>query len=413
MTRYLLVIALALASFTGLLGQFALSPLLPVVADDIGSTVPLLGQTVTVSFLAGAVLVLAIGPMADHVGHRKLMLVGATLVVLSSLGTSQAIDYWTVMISRIPGGLGGGIMASTAVVLASTRFSPQERRWAIGWTVSGMSVAPVIGVPSIAFIGEHVGWRASFVALGLLGLLSGVLLRWAVSADVVSAGERFRLRDTFTAYRPLISDQLARRLQISNLLRAIGWGAAITYFSAYLIDGQGLSLQQVSYFYLIAGGGYLIGTRLGDGRLSSLSLRSVFSVSTLIMGLLFALIYTTTLDVSILIAPVVVAVAAGGIGFVSLTILMSEGSPAGPAATMMMRQSGLSFGVAGGGATGGLAIAVGGFQLLGIGVLLFALASALTVYRLSNAELPVQAEPPPEADSVPVTPVLPSVKTER
>jgi MFS transporter, DHA1 family, inner membrane transport protein len=338
MISKLLVFALALASFTGILAQFALVPLLPVVASDIDSTVPLLGQTVTLTFLVGALLALGIGPLADHYGHRRLMLIGATLLTLSAIGTALAVDYWTVLLTRLPGGLGGGILTSVSVVLASTRFPVEQRRWAIGWTVSGISVAPILGAPTITFVGEHFGWRASFLTLGLLALVSGLLLYRLVSADVFSPTERFHLKDTLVAYRPILTNGLARRLQISNLLRAIGWGAGLTYISAYMFDVHGLSLQGVSYLFFLTGCGYFFGTRLGDGRYARFSLRSAFAVSTLTMGLMFAAMYLIHASLWIIIAPLTIAVAAGGIGFVSMTIVMAEESPAGPATTMMLRQ---------------------------------------------------------------------------
>jgi MFS transporter, DHA1 family, inner membrane transport protein len=413
MTSRSLVLVLALASFTGILAQFALVPLLPEVADDIDSTVPLLGQTITLTFLAGALLALAIGPLADHYGHRRLMLIGASLLVLSAIGTALAIDYWTILLTRLPGGLGGGILTSVSVVLASTRFPVEQRRWAIGWTVSGLSAAPIIGVPLITFVGEHLGWRVSFLILGTLALVSGLLVHRLVSADVLSPAERFHMIDTLEAYRPILTNGPARRQQISNLLRAIGWGAALTYLSAYMFDVHGLSLQGISYLFFVIGCGYFLGTRLGDGRYERISLHTAFAVSTMMMGMMFAVMFLIHASLWIIIVPLMIAVAAGGIGFVSLTIIMSEESPAGPATTMMLRQSGFSLGLAGGGAVGGLSLALGGYGLLGFGVVIFAIASALAVYRTLKVQLPVEEELPSDADPLAAPPAVPMARTER
>jgi MFS transporter, DHA1 family, inner membrane transport protein len=412
MTSRSLVFALALASFTGILAQFALVPLLPEVAADIDVSVPLLAQTVTLTFLAGALLALAVGPLADHYGHRRLMLIGATLLLLSAVGTSLAVDYWTVLLTRLPGGLGGGILTSVSVVLASTRFPVEQRRWAIGWTVSGISLAPIVGAPAITFVGEHLGWRASFLVLALLALASGLLLRGLVSADVASPTERFHLNDTLVAYRPILTNSLARSLQVSNLLRAIGWGAALTYISAYMFDIHGLSLQGVGFLFILTGCGYFVGTRLGDGRYARFSLRSVFAVSTLTMGVMFAATYLIHASLWIIITPVTIAVAAGGIGFVSLTILMAEESSAGPATTMMLRQAGFSLGLAGGGAVGGLALTLGGYELLGIGILAFSVASSAVIYRRARGAAALLPEPELAVISADTPTTIPSAETE-
>jgi MFS transporter, DHA1 family, inner membrane transport protein len=412
MTSRTLVFALALASFTGILAQFALVPLLPEVAANIDVSVPLLAQTVTLTFLVGALLALGIGPLADHYGHRRVMLMGAMLLTASSIGTALAVDYWTVLLARLPGGLGGGILTSVSVVLASTKFPVAQRRWAIGWTVSGISVAPIIGVPIFTFVGEHLGWRASFLALALLALTSGLLLRGLVSADVASPTERFHLRDTLVAYRPILTNRLARSLQISNLLRAIGWGAALTYISAYLYDVHGLSLQSISYIFFVTGCGYFLGTRLGDGRYTRFSLKSTFAISTLLMGLMFAGVYLIHASLWIIIIPLSLAVLAGGIGFVSLTIIMAEESPAGPATTMLLRQSGFSLGLAGGGAVGGLALTLGGYELLGIGILAFAVASSAVIYRRALGTASLLPEPEVAVVSADTPAAMSSAETE-
>lgn len=414
MTSRYVVVVLALASFTGLLSQAALTPLLPVVADDIGTTVPLLAQTMTASLIVSALLALLIAPFADSFGHRRVLLVGSVLVVASAVGTALAVDYWSVLLMRLPGGIGGGMMAAISIVLASTRFPPEQRRWAIGWTVSGFSAAPIVGMPAIAFVGDQFGWQASFLALGILGAACGILLYRAIEPDAVRTTDRFRLIDTLGAYRPVLANQLARRFQISNLLRAIGWGAAITYISAYLVDVHGMSLAGIGYIYFITGVGYFFGTRLGDGRYQRITnLRTMFGISNGLMGVMLAVLFIVDTSLWVLVLPLTIGVAAGGVGFVTLTILIAEESPSHPATAMMMRQSGFSMGLAGGAAAGGLALALGGFNLLGIGVLAFAIASALTVYRVPAAEAPVHAEFAPEVAPVSVAPAVPIAKTER
>ena len=408
------VLVLALVSFTGILSQFALSPLLPVVADDVGTTVPLLAQTITASLIVSALLALVIGPFADSFGHRRVLLIGSMLVVASAVGTALAVDYWSVLIMRLPGGIGGGIMAAIPVVLASTRFPARQRRWAIGWTVSGISATPIVGMPAVAFVGDQLGWQASFLTLGLLGAVCFILLYRAIEPDPVQNTERFRLINTLNAYRPVLASQLARRFQISNLFRAIGWGAALTYLSAYLVDVHDLSLTSIGYLFFITGVGYFLGARLGDGRYQRFSLRTLFAISTGLMGMMLAVLFIIDANLWVLVPPLVIGVTAGGVGFVALTILISEESPSYPATAMMMRQSGFSLGLAGGAVVGGLALALGGYNLLGVVILAFAItSSALLLLRQVPVPDSVLPEPQIAADPVATSQVVPTVETER
>src|SRR5207244_13002664 len=63
-------------SFVALLNTFALSPFLPAIAAEFGAPVALLGQVPALMMLTAAGLGLAIGPIADRVGHRRVLLLG-------------------------------------------------------------------------------------------------------------------------------------------------------------------------------------------------------------------------------------------------------------------------------------------------------------------------------------------------
>src|SRR5262245_21413952 len=68
------VLALPLAAFVSSLGTFAVGPFLPAMAADLGIGVALLGQVPALAALASAGLGLAVGPLADRVGHRRCLL---------------------------------------------------------------------------------------------------------------------------------------------------------------------------------------------------------------------------------------------------------------------------------------------------------------------------------------------------
>ena len=60
----------------------SLGSFLAVIARDLETTVPLLGQTATASLLCAAFFGLAVGPLADRYGRRRLLLVGLAGVAL-------------------------------------------------------------------------------------------------------------------------------------------------------------------------------------------------------------------------------------------------------------------------------------------------------------------------------------------
>lgn len=375
-----LVALLALIALLGVLIQLAVTPMLAAVAADLDSTSALVGQAVTVTFLAGAVLGLIVGPMGDHYGHRRLLMIGGALAAGSAFASAAAPEYWTFLISRIPGGLGGGMLAAISVVIASTRLPEAERRAGIGWIFTAFSAAPILGFPLITEIGDRLHWRAAMVALGVLLLIGLVLVRIVIDPDRQRATEPFRIGDTLRAYIPILRDANALSLQVSNFLRTVAAFTVVTYLGAYLMEEQGMSLQHVGYVYVILGIGYLAGTRLGDGRFIAASLRVLYLLTTLVLAVAFAIPFAFSLEP----IPTTLILLLGNIamssGFLMITILISEEAPTGQSTALMLRQAGFACGNATAGALGGMLLTFGGYALVGTAVLGFTLMAAAIGY---------------------------------
>ncbi len=91
-------LALLLATFVAMLGAVAMSPFLPAMAAELGTSVALLGQVSSLTMLLAAGLGLVIGPLADGYGHRRTLLVGLLTVVASALGTGLAPTYTLLLL---------------------------------------------------------------------------------------------------------------------------------------------------------------------------------------------------------------------------------------------------------------------------------------------------------------------------
>ncbi len=105
------------------------------------------------------------------------------------------------------------------------------------------------------------------------------------------------------------------------------------------------------------------------------------------MGLLVGLIVALPLGPVATVALLSLAAFVGAIGSVGLTALLAEETPAGAATTMGLNGAIFSLGAAGGSAAGGLLLAVGGYDTLGLGLPVFALASTLLVWQPSRSAI--------------------------
>ncbi len=375
-----LLAPLTLTSFVGLLNGFALGPFLPAISADIGTSVPVLGQVATATFLITAIGGLVVGPLADRLGHRRMILAGLVTTLLSAAGTALAPGFGVLLITRMIGGIGGSVSSGVPLAVAGSRFAGDARRRALSIITATVAAGAVVGAPLLTSIGAALSWRAAFgfvaflTALALLGF--GLFFpREAPREDATGS----LLRGLVEAYLPLIAERRMVLLFGAALLQAIAWTGPFTYLGAFFEDQLGFTTQEIGYGYMATGAGFFAGSVLGGGRMRGVPLATIFALSTALIGVLWAAILIADAGPYLTVGMLVCLTVVGGIGRVAFTTLLANVSPAGAATTMVLNASTITLGAALGSLLGGSLIGLGGYRLLGVGLPVFAFSAALVL----------------------------------
>ena len=368
-------VLLCLSAFLAALNFFAPTPFYPQMARDLQTTVPLLGQVVTLMALISAGLGLLAGPLADRYGYRWPLVIGLLAIAVGLLGTGLAPTYPVLLGLGVVMGLGDALAYSLPFAIAATYFSGLAQRRAIAWTIGALSTAPIIGVPLLAAVGGLTNWRVALVtagvaALGVAGFVAAVL-----PADRLRPASRLRARALLAAYTPLLRHPPSLRFLGVSALRGLWWVGLLTYMGAFLGTVVGFSPQHVGLVYALAGAAYTAGSIAAGSHLGGASPRLVVAVSSVIGGVLVAPMFLFPVPWVVLPLLLVTSVAAA-VCSVSVVALLADESPAGAGTTMVLNGSVLNLGTAGGAILGGALIAFGGYAALGIGLPLFALVAA-------------------------------------
>lgn len=381
-----LLLALGVASFLGTLSFVSLAPFFPEIARDLDTTVPRLGQAVTAVLLLASVLGLVVGPLADEYGHRRVMIIGMVAVAAAMFGIGFTPSYPVLLATTPAGGIGGATVIALPPAIAAIRFAGAARRRAIGWTVASMAIAAVGGVPVLTTVGGSIGWRAVFVGVGIAALGGAWLVRTALPPDVERAAGRWHPTAIMASYRPLLHDRTTLKLLGATALRTACWIGLLTYFGSYLSEELLLSTRQVGLAYMVGGAGYCAGSLAAGSRwLGTLPQRPLTAIANAGMGLVVGLIVVLPIEALVTVALLSLAAFVGAIGSVGLTALLSEESPGGAATTMALNGAIFNLGAAAGAATGGLLLALAGYDALGLGLPVFAVGAALLVLAASPA----------------------------
>jgi MFS transporter, DHA1 family, inner membrane transport protein len=387
---------LCIAVVAGLINNAALGPFIPDIARDFDSSVPVVGQVATASWLMSAIAGIFAGPLADHYGHRRLLATGLLLTMISALFVAAAQGYWWLVLGRMIGGLGFSASIGVGFALATLRYSGKARLRAMSILASSMSVAAILGIPVLTTIGGQFSWRGAWVFIAILALLATLMLFASIPAVLTDSEGRFRLRNLAVAYTPLLRDGNMRWLFSASALQGALFLTAITYAGSYFIEDLGLSVQQFGMTAVIFGTGFFVGS-LTAGRLGRFDLRVTFIWTTLIAGVLLVIAYSFSDSV----AGTMVVMTAGfffaSIQAVNIITLISNETTGGQGTTMVVNESVFAIGAALGAATGGLLIQFGGYQSLGFGIFGFALAATLAV-QIPGKHAPRSAPAPTDGE---------------
>jgi len=191
-SKRLVLLVTTMASFLFPFMGSAVNIALPRLGRELSLDAVTLGWIATAYLLSSATLLVPFGRIADIYGRKKIFTCGIVIFTLSSLFAGMANSATMLISCRVFQGIGGAMLAGTAVALLTTVFPANERGKVLGINVAatyiGLSLGPVLG----GILTQHLGWRSIFFINVPLGLaVIGVVL-WKLKGEWTGAkGERF------------------------------------------------------------------------------------------------------------------------------------------------------------------------------------------------------------------------------
>jgi MFS transporter, AAHS family, 4-hydroxybenzoate transporter len=203
----LLLIALLCDGFDLQLLAFAA----PRLAKEWGIEPASLQYVMSANLLGMMFGAMFLGNLGDRIGRKRVIVIGTVLYSLTSLACILAEDRLQLGVLRFLTGMGlGGVLPN--VIALTAEISPASKRATLtSVPIIGMSLGS--GLPSVvaAWLVPIYGWKALFVAGGIVPLLVAAIIAVALPESIL-----------FLTYRGRHRDEVARRARELDPSASIG-----------------------------------------------------------------------------------------------------------------------------------------------------------------------------------------------
>ena len=279
------LLALTLSAFAIGTTEFVIVGLLPTIAADLGVNLPSAGLLVSLYALGVAVGAPVLTALTGKIARKTLLLSLMVLFTLGNLLAWKSPGYETLVIARILTGLAHGVFFSIGSTIATSLVPKDKAASAIAIMFTGLTVALVTGVPLGTFIGQHFGWRETFLAVSALGVVAFVGSLLYVPSTIAHSKPASLLQQVQVLAQP--------RLLLVYAMTAVGYGGsfiAFTYLAPILQQVSGFSASAVGVVMLVYGVsvafGNIWGGRLADKQGPVSALKRIFLLLAAVLLLL-------------------------------------------------------------------------------------------------------------------------------
>ena len=201
--------------------------------------------------------------LIDRRNRRNI--IGVCLIAWSALtvATGLARSYWQLLWARIGVGVGEAGGTPGANSLLSDYFPPSRRPMALSVFALGAPIGAWLGSQVAGAIAYRLGWRAMFLALGIPGVLAGLLVLFSIReprrGSLDPCEDRRAAPSFLETMRFLLRQRSAMHFILAQSLTALwGWGL-MWWTPAFLMRSYSLNVGQAG---AILGPVHLIGGSL-------------------------------------------------------------------------------------------------------------------------------------------------------
>jgi len=236
------------------------------ISNDLSISISSAGMLVTAYAMGVVIGAPILTPLMVRFKRKKALIVLMVLYVLGNIACAIATSYDFLMTARVISALVQASFFGLGAVVATQLVPEGKQASAIAAMFLGATLANVFGAPIGTVIGEYFGWRSTFIACSIIGVIAGLAIAMLVPDVKIEKPQNIAKE-----FSVLLQPRALKAL----LITILGFGGiftALTYLGPLLTQVTGFPETAVSWLLFIFGIGMVIGNPLG-GKLTDHSLR--------------------------------------------------------------------------------------------------------------------------------------------
>ena len=254
------LIALAFGTLGLGIAEFVMMGILPDVARDLKISIPAAGHFIS-AYALGVCVGAPVLTLARKYPLKHILLVLVTLIMVGNICAALSPNYWMLLISRFISGLPHGAYFGVGSIVAERLADKGKSSEAVSIMIAGMTIANLFGVPLGTSLSTMLSWRATFLLVGLWGIvILYYIWRWVPQVEgLKDTGFKGQFRFLKTPAPWLILGATA-----------LGNGGVFcwySYINPMLTHVSGFSAESITPLMILAGFGMVLGNLI-SGRLS-------------------------------------------------------------------------------------------------------------------------------------------------
>ncbi|MFI0451968.1 MFS transporter [Actinomadura sp. 6N118] len=280
----LALLALAVGAFAIGTTEFVITGLLEEVARSFGVTDSVAGLAATAYALGVVAGAPALALLGTRTTRKQMLMWLMGVFIAGNLLTAVAPTFELLLAGRVIASLAHGAFFGIGAIVAADLVPPRRKAGAIATMFTGLTLATVVGVPAGTFIGQHFGWRTTFLAVAALGAFGATGIAALLPQDPRGHHSHGGIRRELAALRDT-------QVILAMAMTVLGFGgvfAAITYIAPIMTGAAGFSDGSMPWLLVLFGLGMVAGNLLG-GRLADRAPMRMLSAALAGLGLTLAL----------------------------------------------------------------------------------------------------------------------------